>query len=270
MRGSAAAQGQRRPRDQVCACAVTREGDALRVQAEVYGMGGSPAHCGHCVFERRGEPVLGAKPGVDGQHRATGKIGERTAGDVVRIEVTDNETAAMKEHHDRKGIACLSLRAPCEQRPVEPQADRTCRPGERQTCDRRHLGRRRLQCPAHLPVHAACFVGGDGVDRRVFRLCRALQELTRLRIEPPHPWLRGFRRLSLRRPRPGWPSGGIPAAPSQPETITAKMKGIASRFSVSQLGDQGVSDTDDEVAITTNIAKSLTPVPGPSRVDRSR
>ncbi|CPR12245.1 hypothetical protein BN971_03539 [Mycobacterium bohemicum DSM 44277] len=67
--------------------------------------------------------MLGRQPVVDGDHDRAGGGGVLARGAVVRVEVADDEAAAVEEQHHRAGRAVMRWR------PIDPDGDGPGRTG---------------------------------------------------------------------------------------------------------------------------------------------
>ena len=82
--------------------AVAADGDAIGIGAEVARVGQRPAECGPGVVERRRERMLGREPVGHAEHVRAGLAAQDAARRVVRVEIANHETAAVKVDEQRR------------------------------------------------------------------------------------------------------------------------------------------------------------------------
>src|SRR4030095_15167198 len=87
--------------------------DLVRVDAELRGVIRDPARGRIGVVDGGGELVLGGEAIVDGDSDTPRLIGQRAAGHIVGVEVTDDPASAVKEHEGGGGVCfCAPVAAP--------------------------------------------------------------------------------------------------------------------------------------------------------------
>ena len=99
----------RRQRDrggQVATGAVAGDGESSRVGAEAVDVVCGPPGGGEAVLEPRRELVLRGEPVVDADDDGLDVTAEQPAVVVVRLDVTDDETATVEEHDRRHRPGC--------------------------------------------------------------------------------------------------------------------------------------------------------------------
>jgi len=129
----------RNHRRQIAACAVAADCEPVRIDVEFLRVLGHPLGRGEAILDPGGKLVLGREPVVDRNGDASDLVGERAAWRVVRIEIADDPSAAMKENQHRERPTAL--------RRIDANRNRTGRPGNLPILDlenffdflRRHL-----------------------------------------------------------------------------------------------------------------------------------
>ena len=144
-----AAQPMRNRRRQIAAGTVAADRQACRIDAQGARLRRHPSGDGQAVVHRAWEGGLGAHPVIDRDHGAAAAIAQLAAQHVVRVEVADDEPAAVEIDQTRQHGIGGSAGGP-----VAAAGDGAARAGHRQVA---HLAHRRF---GRLGEEAAFAVGG--------------------------------------------------------------------------------------------------------------
>ena len=125
---------------QVAAGGVAGHAGAV-VAAELGGVLDHPVRGGHGVLDRRRERVLRREAVVEGDHHRATVLGDGAAGQVVGVEVADDEAAAVQEQHGRQWAVGVG--------PVDPRRSGPGRARHLGVGDLGHRGQQRVVAQVH-------------------------------------------------------------------------------------------------------------------------